>query len=54
MAKKQDLIGYCGLYCGYCVGDTLTVADLAGDLRKLKRQGPAAFVKGKRYWYTAR
>jgi hypothetical protein len=151
MAKKQDLIGYCGLYCGDCPAYTQTVANLARDLRKelrhqrfdkmadmlakvpffkefrhydncynllgtmmklrckktcrgnggppkceartcarekgidgcwqcddlaaceklkflephhgsahlknlrkLKRQGPAAFVKGKRYWYTAR
>ena len=34
MAKKTDLIGYCGLYCGDCVGQTQTVADLARDLRK--------------------
>jgi hypothetical protein len=44
MAKKQDLIGYCGLYCGDCPGYTQTVANLARDLRK---QGPAAFIKGK-------
>lgn len=81
MAKKQDLIGYCGLYCGDCSGYTQTVANLARDLRKelrryrydkmaemfletnhgvahlknlrkLKRQGPAEFVKGKRHWYA--
>ncbi len=34
MAKKQDLIAYCGLYCGDCVGYTQTVPDLARDLRK--------------------
>jgi len=34
MAKKKDLIGYCGLYCGDCVGQTQTVANLARDLRK--------------------
>jgi len=34
MAKKEDLIGYCGLYCGDCVGFTQTVANLAADLRK--------------------
>ena len=34
MVKKTDLIGYCGLYCGDCAGQTQTVADLARDLRK--------------------
>lgn len=34
MIKKQDLIGYCGLYCGDCPGYTQTVAHLARDLRK--------------------
>jgi len=34
MAKKEDLIGYCGLYCGDCAGFTQTVANLARDLRK--------------------
>jgi len=34
MAKKEDLIGYCGLYCGDCAGYTQTVANLARDLRK--------------------
>jgi len=24
------------------------------NLRKLKKQGPAAFIKGKRYWYAAK
>jgi len=38
MSKKQNLIGYCGLYCGDCVGYTQTVADLARDLRKELRQ----------------
>jgi len=33
MAKKTDLIGYCGMYCGDCVGQTQTVANLAKDLR---------------------
>ncbi len=33
MAGKQDLIGYCGLYCGDCVGYTQTVANLARDLK---------------------
>jgi len=38
MAKKQDLIGCCGLYCGDCVGQTQTVANLARDLRKELRK----------------
>jgi hypothetical protein len=38
MAKKQDLIAYCGLYCGDCVGQTQTVANLARDLRKELRR----------------
>lgn len=38
MAKKRDLIGYCGLYCGDCVGQTQTVANLARDLRKELRR----------------
>jgi hypothetical protein len=37
MAKKQDLTGYCGLYCGDCAGYTQTVADLSRDLRKQLR-----------------
>jgi hypothetical protein len=38
MAKKQDLIGYCGLHCGDCPGYTQTVANLAGDLREQLRR----------------
>ena len=38
MAKTQDLIGYCGLYCGDCPGYTGTVANLAADLRKELRR----------------
>ncbi len=38
MPKKQDLIGYCGFYCGDCPGYTQTVADLARDLRKELRR----------------
>jgi len=34
MAKKKDLIGYCGLYCGDCSSYKQTVANLARDLRK--------------------
>ena len=38
MAKAQDLIGYCGLYCGDCPGHTGTVANLAAELRKELRR----------------
>jgi len=38
MAKTQDLIGYCGLYCGDCPGYTGTVANLAAGLRKELRR----------------
>jgi hypothetical protein len=34
MAKNTDLIAYCGLYCGDCIGYKGKVADLARDLRK--------------------
>ncbi len=33
-SRQEELIGYCGLYCGDCFGYTETVADLARDLRK--------------------
>jgi hypothetical protein len=39
MAKKVDLIGYCGLYCGTCPGYTQTAANLARDLRRELRIG---------------
>jgi hypothetical protein len=38
MAKKQDMIAYCGLYCGDCFGHTQKIADLARDLRKELRR----------------
>ena len=39
MAKKTDLIAYCGTYCLDCPSYTQVVADLAQDLRKeLRRQ----------------
>lgn len=39
MAKKTELIAYCGLYCGDCPSYTQEVADLAKDLRsKLRHQ----------------
>ncbi len=33
MAKKTDLVAYCGLYCGTCPAHTGSVAKLAEDLR---------------------
>jgi hypothetical protein len=36
--KNQDLIGYCGLYCGDCSGYTQSIANLAKDLRKELRR----------------
>ena len=41
MEKKiedENLIAYCGLYCGDCHGYTGKVPDLARDLRKELRQ----------------
>lgn len=59
MTDKRNLIGFCGLYCGDCAGceklkfleTNHGVAHLK-NLRKLKKHGSAAFVKGKRYWYA--
>ena len=36
--KDNNLIAYCGLYCGDCFGYEGKVADLARDLRKELRQ----------------
>ena len=33
MAKKTELVAYCGAYCGECPGYTHTTANLAKDLR---------------------
>jgi len=38
MVKEQEMIAYCGLYCGDCFGHTQKVADMARDLRKEFRQ----------------
>lgn len=38
MNLDENLIGYCGLYCGDCVGYTGVIADLAKDLRKEMRK----------------
>ena len=36
--KDENLIAYCGLYCGDCFGYKGNIADLARDLRKELRQ----------------
>jgi len=36
--ESEDLVAYCGLYCGDCHGYTGRIADLARDLRKEIRQ----------------
>ena len=36
--KMEELIAYCGLYCGDCFGYRQKAADLARDLRKELRQ----------------
>lgn len=38
MAKKTDLIGYCGLYCPDCPSYTCSTANLAKDLRQELRR----------------
>ncbi|MBE9513069.1 MAG: DUF3795 domain-containing protein [Chloroflexi bacterium] len=38
MTEGQELIAYCGLYCGDCFGYKGNLADLARDLRKELRQ----------------
>ena len=38
MPEGQDLIAYCGLYCGDCFAHKGNIADLARDLRKELRQ----------------
>ncbi|MEW6529022.1 MAG: DUF3795 domain-containing protein [Candidatus Micrarchaeota archaeon] len=38
MTKERDLIAYCGLYCGDCIGYRQKAADLARDLRKELRE----------------
>jgi hypothetical protein len=34
MEDSQEMIAYCGLYCGECPSHTGTIPDLARDLRK--------------------
>ena len=36
--ETEDLIGYCGLYCGDCFNYKGEIADLARDLRKKLRE----------------
>jgi len=36
--EKEELIAYCGLYCGDCFGYKGNIADMARDLRKELRQ----------------
>jgi hypothetical protein len=38
MAKRADMIGYCGLYCGTCPAYTGSIADPASQLRKELRR----------------
>lgn len=38
MEKKNDLVAFCGLYCGDCFAYKGSVADLSRDLRKELRQ----------------
>ena len=38
MTEGEQLVTYCGLYCGDCFAHKGTVADLARDLRKELRQ----------------
>ena len=38
MQKEEQLIGYCGLYCGDCHGFSGKIPDLARDLRKELRE----------------
>ncbi len=39
MAKKTDLIGYCGIYCATCPGYTQIPANLAKELRAELKKG---------------
>ncbi len=39
MAKKTDLISYCGLYCATCPGYTQIPANLAKELRAALKKG---------------
>ena len=43
MSEEEDLVAYCGIYCGDCFAHKGKIADLARDLRKELRQ--AKFAK---------
>ncbi len=44
--EKEELIAYCGLYCGDCSGHKGTIANLARDLHKeLQRERFADFAE---------
>jgi len=36
--KDENLVTYCGLYCGDCFNYTGSIADMARDLRKELRK----------------
>ena len=38
MSEEEDLVAYCGIYCGDCFVHKGKIADLARDLRKELRQ----------------
>jgi hypothetical protein len=38
LKEKEDLVAYCGLYCGDCHGYTGRIPDLARDLRRELRK----------------
>jgi len=45
MARKRDLVAYCGLYCDDCMARKGTIADLATELkRELKSAGFERFA----------
>lgn len=39
MAKKIELVGYCGLYCGTCASYTQRISNVAKELRRELRKG---------------
>jgi hypothetical protein len=56
MARKRELVGYCGAYCPECPGYTHSTANLAKDLRGEFRRygfGKAAPALGKLPKYKA-
>ena len=36
MANEQEIVAFCGLYCGECPNHTGRIADLARDLKELR------------------